>query len=623
MKNARAPRCLALAALALVLGPLRLDASVVDPYKEVNASWDRFGAVYNRILENYYADLDQEQIMRAAIDGMLKQLDSYSQFYDEEGLRQLRQDTSGKFAGLGITVGIRNQFPVVIAPIEDTPAQRAGLKAGDRIVAIEGRSTYDLGLEEVVHLLRGDPGTSVGITVSRQGTQPDWDLVIERAIVTLKSVVLVEEVEPGIGYISLRGSRFSEDTADEVEEALNTLKEQEVQATILDLRGNPGGLLSQATEVADLFLPRNAPIVSIRERDGRREEMRRSQRRPVAEEMPLAVLIDAGSASASEIVAGAIQDNDRGVILGTPSFGKGSVQTIFDLTGAESSALKLTTALYYTPSGRSIHRESFSPIGAMLSQVSFGGVDLPAGVTLDLVLRAPDKEWVVTALRTRFGLAEHEIEQVLSTSLSELAGKVGTERAAPADSAEHAFQTLRGRTVYGRGGIAPDISVEAPQAPRFVQELDRRQVFFEFVVDYVSGDSLLTAVAPTPDVDGAMLEAFRNFVRVREPDLDRYEAASGELKGLERLADGMGWGAPVRAALDSLGAAIAAERERGFSPALEPFLRRALARELALSLEGKRASMRAMLRGDAQFESAVRLLRDPGWYRRVLHSGAS
>ncbi|MDE2699935.1 MAG: S41 family peptidase, partial [Gemmatimonadota bacterium] len=396
-------------------------APTEDPYAEVNASWERFGAVYSRILENYYARLDQGEVMSAAIKGMLGQLDPYSEYYDEEGLRQLRQDTTGKFAGLGITVAIKDRFPVVISPIEDTPAFRAGLRPGDLIVAVEGKSTLDMQLESVVNALRGEPGTKVAISVAPHLGATPREVEIQREIITIKSVVLVEELQEKIGYISMRQTRFSEHTSSEVEEAIQSLPR--VEGLILDLRGNPGGLFSQATQVADLFLPQGVPIVSIRERDGRREEVKYSHRHSIARNVPLVVLIDEGSASASEIVAGAIQDNDRGVVVGAASFGKGSVQTIFDLREREeeASALKLTTALYYAPSGRSIHREQ--DIAKPVHSVLFGDRELPHQLVMDLILRSENRAKALSALQSHFDMDSESAESLLLIRLGDLVGK--------------------------------------------------------------------------------------------------------------------------------------------------------------------------------------------------------
>ena len=593
--------------------PLIAAAAPADPYKEVNAGWERFGAVYARIVDNYYASLDGNEIMMAAIEGMLDQLDSYSQFYDEEGLRQLRQDTTGKFAGLGITVAIKDRYPVIISPIEDTPASRAGLRSGDLIVAVEGTDTRDMSLETIVDALRGEPGTEVRIEIVHRLGGPRHEVVIEREIIEIKSVSLAEEIRGGVGYISMRQTRFSESTSEEVEQAIKSLLAKGVKGVVLDLRGNPGGLLSQATQVADLFLPKGAPIVSIREREGRREEVKHSQRRPVLGELPLVVLIDDGSASASEIVAGAIQDNDRGVLVGTTSFGKGSVQTIFDLQEVTDSALKLTTALYYTPSGRSIHRE-YSGGADQANRIEIADRELPAALAMDVILEASDRETALAALQARFDLDAPVAQKLLETRLVDLVGMESS--ASTADSVklrEQEYFTQRGRKVFGGGGITPDIVV-APRAPsHYVQNLERRRLFFDFLVDYSTADSTYTE---EPQVDEAMLSSFREFVRSAN-EKDGYAMGLDQLNSLKDIAGELGWG-EVETSLANLETAFMAERQKGFTTKLEPEIRFALEKELALRVEGRKAQLKLELREDPQLEKAIGVLQDQKMYKEAL-----
>ncbi len=592
-------------------------APTEDPYAEVNASWERFGAVYSRILENYYARLDQGEVMSAAIKGMLGQLDPYSEYYDEEGLRQLRQDTTGKFAGLGITVAIKDRFPVVISPIEDTPAFRAGLRPGDLIVAVEGKSTLDMQLESVVNALRGEPGTKVAISVAPHLGAMPREVEIQREIITIKSVVLVEELQGKIGYISMRQTRFSEHTSSEVEEALKSLPR--VEGLILDLRGNPGGLFSQATQVADLFLPQGVPIVSIRERDRRREEVKYSHRHSIARNVPLVVLIDEGSASASEIVAGAIQDNDRGVVVGAASFGKGSVQTIFDLREREeeASALKLTTALYYAPSGRSIHREQ--DIAKPVHSVLFGDRELPHQLVMDLILRSENRAKALSALQSHFDMDSESAESLLLIRLGDLAGKSKMGAAGLPDSmANQTYYTQRGRKVFGGGGIKPDISVEPEPFPLYVQELVRRRLFFDFVIDYVSADSSWAEEHPDLIVSDEMVAGFMEFVRTKDISLDQGRKGLNQIAELEDLAEEMDWGMAAQESIHQLRAAVKQEWERRYSSELEPYIKGALRRELILRFKGRKAQLLEELQEDVQLAKAIEVLADQDQYLGVL-----
>ncbi len=587
-------------------------ATTEDPYAEVNASWERFGAVYSRILENYYARLDQEEVMGAAIKGMLGQLDPYSEYYDEEGLRQLRQDTTGKFAGLGITVAIKDRFPVVISPIEDTPAFRAGLRPGDLIVAVEGKSTLDMQLESVVNALRGDPGTKVAISVATHLGATPREIEIQREIIRIKSVVLVEELKGKIGYISMRRTRFSEHTSSEVEEAIKSLPR--VEGLILDLRGNPGGLFSQATQVADLFLPQGVPIVSIKEREGRREEVKYAHRHSIARDIPLVVLIDEGSASASEIVAGAIQDNDRGVIVGSASFGKGSVQTIFDLRDEVSSALKLTTALYYAPSGRSIHREQ--DIARPVHRVLFGQRELPHQLVMDLVLRSENRAKALSALQTHFDMDSESAESILLIRLGDLVGKSEIGAAGLSDTIAKTYYTQRGREVFGGGGIKPDISVESEPFPPYVQELERRRLFFDFVIDYVLADSSWAEEHPSLTVSDEMIKSFMEFVQDRR--LDQGQEGLSQIEELADLAEEMDWGTAAQESIHQLRTAVKQEWEQRYSSKLEPYIKSALRRELVLRFRGRRAQLLEELQEDVQLAKAIEVLADQDQYLGVL-----
>lgn len=599
----------------VVSGGVIRAATTEDPYAEVNASWERFGAVYSRILENYYARLDQEEVMSAAIKGMLGQLDTYSEFYDEEGLRQLRQDTTGKFAGLGITVAIKDRFPVVIAPIEDTPAFRAGLRPGDLIVAVEGKSTLDMQLESVVNALRGDPGTKVAISVATHLGATPREVEIQREIIRIKSVVLVEELKGKIGYVSMRRTRFSEHTSSEVEEAVKSLPR--VEGLILDLRGNPGGLFSQATQVADLFLPQGVPIVSIKEREGGREEVKYSRRQSIARDIPLVVLIDEGSASASEIVAGAIQDNDRGVIVGTASFGKGSVQTIFDLREEASSALKLTTALYYAPSGRSIHREQ--DIVRPVHRVLFGDRELPHQLVMDLILRSDNRVKALSALQSHFDMDSESAESVLLIRLGDLVGRSKIGEAGLLDSiSNRTYYTQRGRKVFGGGGIKPDIGVEQEPFPPYIQKLERRRLFFDFVIDYVSTDSSWAEEHPSLTVSDEMVKGFIEFVRTKNRSLDQGQEGLSQIEELEGLAEEMDWGKAAQELIHQLRAAVEQEWERRYSSKLKPYIKNALRRELVLRFRGRKAQLLEELKEDVPLAKAVEVLGDQDQYLGVL-----
>ncbi|MFQ5585065.1 MAG: S41 family peptidase, partial [Calditrichia bacterium] len=291
-----------------------------------------------------------------AIKGMLNTLDAHSTFMPPSIYKEMQVDTKGEFGGLGLQIGIKENSLVVVAPIEGTPADTAGIKAGDIILKVDDYEfTKETSLLDAVSKMRGPKGTEVILTISRDMNPDPLTFPLVRAVIQIKSVKSKVR-EPGIGYIRI--TQFQEKTSNDLRTAISKLKEANIHSLILDLRNNPGGLLNSAVEVSEQFLDSGKMIVSIKSRDGRKDEYKASRANSIGER-PLIVLVNEGSASASEIVSGALQDWRRAVILGTQTFGKGSVQTILPLS--DGSALRLTTAKYYTPKGRSIQNRGIHP----------------------------------------------------------------------------------------------------------------------------------------------------------------------------------------------------------------------------------------------------------------------
>ena len=316
-----------------------------------------FTEVYERIQRDYVESVDDEALIRNAIRGMLENLDPHSAYLDAEAYQELQEGTRGEFGGLGIEVGNRDGFVEVIAPIDGTPADAAGIRPGDLIIRINGESVKGLELREAVRLMRGEPGSTVSLSVMRESADQPREITMERAIIRVESV-RAEMLEPGLGYVRI--SQFQSGTGDDLLRALERLNRNAdgLDGLVLDLRNNPGGVLQAAVEVADAFLSRGE-IVSTRGRVDRAESRFIATPNDAISGAPLVVLVNAGSASASEIVAGALQDHRRAVILGESTFGKGSVQSILPLR--DGHAVKLTTARYFTPDGRSIQAEGIAP----------------------------------------------------------------------------------------------------------------------------------------------------------------------------------------------------------------------------------------------------------------------
>jgi carboxyl-terminal processing protease len=316
-----------------------------------------FTEVLSIIQSQYVDELPPKEIIYGAIRGTLRGLDPHSSFLDPEMYREMQVETSGSFGGLGIEITLRDDVLTVVAPIEGTPAYRAGVQPGDRIVKIEGMATKDMQLADAVKRMRGKPGTKITISIMREGFAEPKDFSITREQIRVQSVK-TQELDPGIEYIRLR--QFQEQTAADLDGILdNYAKNAKVEGLVLDLRNNPGGLLTASVDVAEKFLDNGKLIVYTEGRVRNQNMQFKGQSKKGHTQFPMVVLVNQGSASASEIVAGALQDWGRAVVIGTQTFGKGSVQTIIPLS--DGSGLRLTTAKYFTPKGRSIHGKGLSP----------------------------------------------------------------------------------------------------------------------------------------------------------------------------------------------------------------------------------------------------------------------
>jgi carboxyl-terminal processing protease len=393
---------LTLGAGGLLVSPL---AASQDPAED--KLFRDYVAATEIIKEKYVEPLEYDLLSKAGISGMLRTLDPHSNFYDRKGFEEFRREQRSHYFGIGASIQRRYRGVYIIEPFKDAPATRAGLRYGDQIIGIDGKDTEKWTSDQVRDSLRGELGTQVKVTVRRASSPEPVNITIERGTVDLPSIASYYMIRPGVGYINhLRG--FHSTTSDELQVAVNELKEQGAKSLILDLRGNPGGFLDQAIKVSDKFLDRSQLVVSVRGREGRIPNRDWSAESGSPETMPLVVLINRGSASASEIVAGAMQDHDRALIIGDGSFGKGLVQTIFPLSGG--AGLTLTTQRYYTPSGRLIQR------------------DYSNGSFYEYITRRNSQ---------------------------------GQTKAVPEANKEQKRTDL-GRTVYGGGGIDPDVKVEAP-----------------------------------------------------------------------------------------------------------------------------------------------------------------
>jgi len=362
MKPVRYLRTGVLVALLLLVGVTTDNRSPIGDAQAYNSqTYDHirlFSEALSIVQKNYVEEPETQELVRGAIKGMLTSLDPHSSFMNPDMYKEMQIDTQGEFQGIGITIGTRDGILTVIAPIDDTPAFRAGILAGDKIVMIEDTSTKGMSLMEAVKLMRGPKGTKVTISIAREGEPKPIKHTITRDVIPLFSVK-IKDLDPNIGYVRI--AQFAKKTSTEFAEALEKVRGEKGEAfkgLVLDLRNNPGGLLVSAIEVADLFVD-SGPIVTTKGRLQNQNFAYNAKNKGTEPDYPLVVLVNGGSASASEIVAGALQDYKKAILIGTTTFGKGSVQTIYRL--GDGSGMRVTTARYFTPSGRSIQATGIEP----------------------------------------------------------------------------------------------------------------------------------------------------------------------------------------------------------------------------------------------------------------------
>jgi len=420
--------------VALIAGTWAV-ARVQETNDNTYSNIERFIQVLTKVRDNYVEPVSSDKLMDAAIRGMLRTLDPYSQYLDKDEAERLETTTHGAFGGIGISIGMRDHWVTVIAPIEGTPAWKAGILGGDRITKIDGTATDGLSLDDAMKKMRGERGTKVTLTILREGRDKPIDFDIVRDIIQIKSVPYAGMLSNGVGYVRL--SNFSERSRQEMDTAFDKLEKMHPHGVIIDLRFNPGGLLSQAVEVAEEFTPRGKKVVYTRGRDTSQNRDFYSTADQTHSGYPIVILVNQWTASASEIVSGALQDLDLGLVVGKTTFGKGLVQTVIPLTrSVKGPKLKLTTAKYYTPSGRCIQKDEQLKDGALAEEDDSDETDKPAA----------------------------------------------TESKKPKPE----YRTEMGRVVYGGGGITPDVELVEVKLPRVMEDLEAKQVFFKYAVKYAA-----------------------------------------------------------------------------------------------------------------------------------------
>jgi len=519
--------------------------------------------VASLISSNYVDKIEKEKIIKDGITGMVADLDPYSEYLDRKELGGLLEESKGEFQGVGLEIAIRDGYPTVVSPLEGSPAYKAGIKAGDRIIEINGISTEGLSGEGVQQKIRGPKGSKVKMTILRERIAEPFEFNLIREVIEIRSVAFAGGIEDGIGYIRL--IRFSENAPGELSKALEDLKTKNITGLILDLRGNPGGLLPEAVGVTELFLDKGELIVEIKGRKASDTKKFYSQAQPIFDSLPLIVLVNCGSASASEIVSGAIQDQDRGLILGDTTFGKGAVQTLFELNN--NTALKLTTAKYYIPSGRLIQKE----------------FNHNKNLTADTT----------------------EIVDTLQNK-----------------SKEKVYYTKKGRKVYGGGGIVPDMVIPDIAFPPLIQNLLQKQYFFDFAIHYTSSRSDSTVHKNIPEdfqADDIVLKEFKEFIKSKgfeyktasESELVKLKETIKEEKGSELSFD------KLKESLNRLDYFIEKQKEADFEKNKE-LLKWQIEEAIKTKEFGSSERYKVWAKYQVQIKKAIEILKNKAEYEMLL-----
>ena len=584
-----------MAILIVVIVGLAVDSIGAAGRDNFFADVVRMDNVAAKIHQNYVSDVSSKDLVDNAIKGMMQVLDPHTAYFEAKEYEDLRMQTEGKFGGLGIQISIRDKVLTVMTPISGTPAFRAGIQSGDQIIRIDGVSTRGITTDKAVTKLRGDPGTEVKLTIRRRGEAQDLEYAIKREIITIKSVPFSGILENGIGYITL--NQFSQDAGAEVERAIRALLKQNIKGLIFDLRFNPGGLLPQSIEVSEKFLPARTLVVSTRGRARNQNKEFHSARGAVLPmDIPLVVLVDKASASASEIVAGAVQDWDRGVIMGDTTFGKGSVQSILQLDAVNH--LKLTTAFYYTPAGRCINKPE------------------------NLVRKTAD--------------ADDDADEDEEGD-EEAGAKADAAKDKPAADTT-TYRTKGGRLVCGGGGIVPDTVVQRKIPEAAVRALLVRDMFFQFAnMEYVRLQKRGVKITPDYQPDAATIKAFYahidsvgfTFQSVAQLQFEEFKKRSGIVEDTTLKDNKNPYLVPpllseadfksMKAAagrVDSILAEDSKKSIRNNEDEIKRLIRDALlVRELGQDHE---AVYRSKLAHDIQLKAAIGLLNNRNEYNRLL-----
>jgi carboxyl-terminal processing protease len=578
MLNFRTLFVAGLSALCITTSPFAANNDKKDPPGDFYNEVSRLNKVLSEVNRKYVEDVNPTELTDAALNGIRNILDPHTTVFSPKDYESLKVSMEGKFGGVGITISLRDNILTVISPLSGTPAFRLGIRAGDRIRKIDGKDTKGLSLDEAVNKLRGKIGTDVTVSIEREGVPDLMDFTITRAEIIVHAVPYYGMVSKDIGYIKL--ATFSDKTTSDVENALKVLQKRGMKKIILDMRYNPGGLLNQAIEISELFLKQGNLIVSTRGRTQKTESHARKNG-IVKPDVPMVVLLNQGSASAAEIVSGALQDWDRALIIGKTSFGKGSVQTIFPLDN-QGNALKLTTAFYYLPFGRCINKPENGIKGLKLMEEEY---------------------------------ADDEGDEKADSTKKDTA-KVDT------------FYTNNGRMMFGSGGISPDVEVELAPMPWVVQVQERMAMYFKFAVKIRPDlEKNNVKIDPNWEVPDSLFTQFRDFCM---KDTNFTKIKSNALVGVDQLEKSiireqnyMGDSAKtvsdsaLAKRLEEMRKTLENNRNAQFDENKQ-YIKDGIKRELLTAFINDSVSTAFSLKQDKQLNEAIKYLSDMNLYKKAI-----
>lgn len=546
-----------------------------DYYYEVKRGIRLFGDIYKNIIEKYVDEISPKDFIRTGVDGLLATLDPYTVYYEGNESNDLDALMMGKYGGIGISVGVKDGYITVITTMDGSPAQRAGILPGDRFISVNGLTAHDISLQEMSNYVKGEPGTKVKLTVLREGQEHRLDFELIREMIAVENISYAGMMNGNVGYIKI--TKFSKTANFDFVKALKDLKQSGMQSLILDLRGNPGGLLDAAIDITNQFVKKGSRITYTKGRIAEASRNYNAVNEPLFPEIPLVVLVDGGSASASEIVGGALQDLDRAVVIGTTTFGKGLVQTIYPLQERDA-VIKITTAKYFTPSGRCIQKEDYASKRGRKADRPF------------------DEE------RDGFDTFGSGDDGTDSTKNKEL----------KPEEQQKIFKTAAGRKVYANGGITPDIEINSHDYTVYFREVLKRGMIFDFATNFVAHHARIDS---NFTVNENTMDEFEKYLKIK--NFNYVSTAERQIEEIAILSKKNNYSSTAFNKIEDLRAELKAEKQKDFQNS-KTLIAMTLEQEIVSRYFGNKARIMTSFKYDKAYQEAIAVLKNREKYQQLL-----